>query len=195
MNRLTRWMLVVLLVGGAGRAGAATAWSAQDYDLYPGDFNGDGLTDLLYISKDGRHANGIVLSDGSGINSPLQSWGNAYLGIPWSDGTYNIIVADFDGDGKADILLQRKTTGDHYFLLTEDGGVGAITQTIPNDAAGLTWSADQHRIIAGDFNGDGRADLFFQATDPKGLNAIIAADARDVHQTAGRELDRWVPGV
>ncbi len=32
-----------------GVARADTQWSAADYDLYPGDFNGDGLTDMLYI--------------------------------------------------------------------------------------------------------------------------------------------------
>ena len=176
MQKIRQWVVGIVLIFAAGQAGAATAWSTQDYDLYPGDFNGDGLTDLLYISKDGRHANGIVLSDGAGLNVPMQSWGNAYLGIPWSDGTYNVIVADFDGDGKADILLQRKTPGDHYLLLTDDTGINAIAQTIPNNAAGVSWSADAHGIVAGDFNGDGRADVFLQTVDVNGLNAIVTID-------------------
>lgn len=193
MQKIRLWIVGIVLGIAGVQAQAATAWSTQDYDLYPGDFNGDGLTDLLYISKDGRHANGIVLSDGTGLNVTLQSWGNAYLGIPWSDGTYNILVADFDGDGKADILLQPKAPGDAYLLLTEDGGVGAITQTIPNTAAGIVWSADQHVIVAGDFNGDGKADLFFQATDPKGLSAVIDADANGTF-TAAQPTQSWTDG-
>jgi RHS repeat-associated protein len=179
-NLVHAWTTLVLLsMSGiaAAAAPAITGMSAQDYDFYSGDFNGDGYTDLLFIAKDPSHSSGIILSDGSGLNIILQTWGNAYLGIPWTSGLYTVIVADFNGDGKADIFLQRNTPGDSYLLLTEDGGVGAITQTIANTTAGVVWSADQHHIIAGDFNGDGRADLFLQATDATGLNAIMVTDA------------------
>jgi hypothetical protein len=190
------WIKVLVGVGllcGSTMAGASGAWSTQDYDLYPGDFNGDGLTDMLYIAKDPSHVSGIVLSDGTGLNTTLQTWGNAYLGVPWSSGQYTIIVADFDGDGKADILLQRKTPGDHYLLLTEAGGVGAISQTIAQNTAGIAWSADQHRIVAGDFNGDGKVDLFFQAPDPKGLNAVVLADGNGQFSSAVPDQS-WADG-
>lgn len=176
MKRLMVGVLTTAWLSATALVHAQSDWSAQDYDLYPGDFNGDGYTDLLYISREASRPSGIVLSDGTGLNTSLQSWGNAYLGIPWSDGSYNVIVADINGDGKADVLLQRKTPGDNYLLLTEYGGLRAISQTIPNDAAGLSWSADQHQIIAGDFNGDGKADLYFQPIDAKGLSAVVLAD-------------------
>ena len=177
MKGCIRVLAGMIVIGATSLAHAAGSWSTQDYDLYAGDFNGDGLTDLLYISKDSSRPSGIVLSDGTGLNTTLQTWGNAYLGIPWTSGQYNVIVADFDGDGKADILLQRKSPGDSYLLLTEVDGVGAISQTIAQNTAGIAWSADQHRIVAGDFNGDGKADLFFQSPDAKGLNAVVLADA------------------
>ncbi|MFN8517729.1 MAG: VCBS repeat-containing protein, partial [Chloroflexia bacterium] len=192
--RTTKTLMAgLILLGAAGLVQAETAWSTQDYDLYPGDFNGDGLTDLLYVARDTRHLNGIALSDGSGFNTPLQSWGNAYLGIPWSDGTYRILVADFNGDGKDDLFLQRSTPGDHYVLLTEDGGIGAISQSLPNDAAGLDWSGKAHRLVAGDFDGDGRADLFLQANDAEGLNAVLTADAEGLF-TAAEPLQSWKDG-
>ncbi len=177
MKSIVRVLWAVTFLSASALVHAQSAWSSQDYDLYPGDFNGDGLTDMLYVAKDPSRLNGIVLSDGSGLNTPLQTWDNAYLGLPWFGGLYNVVVADFNGDGMTDILLQRTGPGDHYLLLTEDAGVTSISQTIPNDAAGLTWSADQHQLVAGDFNGDGKVDLFLQPTDPKGLSAVVLADA------------------
>ena len=165
----------------------------QDYDLYPGDFNGDGFTDLLYIAKNPNNSSGIILSDGTNLAVSLQSWSSNYLGISWSSASYNVIVADFNGDGKADILLQSKTPGDSYLLLAGASGITAMSQTIAVDTAGISWSADQHLIVAGDFNGDGKADVFLQATTPAGLNAIITADANGQF-TASGPTQSWNDG-
>ena len=98
---------------------AVENWSGEDYDLHAGDFNGDRTTDLLFIARDPARPSGIVLSDGTGLRTLLQTWGNAWLGIPWTGGRYNVLVAEFDGDGRADKLLQRGSAGDHSLLLTE----------------------------------------------------------------------------
>ncbi len=201
MAKHFRGLILLLLCALCGHVFAAVAsnvaipatMSAKDYDFYTGDFNGDGYTDLLYIAKDPSHLSGIILSDGTTLSIPFQSWGNSYLGIPWSSGLYNVIVADFNGDGKDDILLQRKTPGDSYLLLTGKTGIVAISQTIANMTAGVEWSADQHRIVVGDFNGDGRADVFLQATTPGGLNAIILTDSNGQF-TATAPVQSWNDG-
>ena len=38
----------------------AADWSAQDYELYSGDFNGDGASDVLYIAKDPLHQQKVI---------------------------------------------------------------------------------------------------------------------------------------
>jgi len=176
MKKLWSAVLLMMALGATAKVDAENAWSTKDYDFYSGDFDGDGFSDLLYIARRSGELSGIALFDGAGFNLPLQSWGNAYLGIPWSSGEYRIVVGDFNGDGKDDLFLQRNKPGDHYLLLAEDGGIGGIYQAVPQDAAGVAWSADQHEAIAGDFNGDGRSDLFLQPIDSKGLSAIIFAD-------------------
>src|SRR4029079_12128134 len=108
----------------------------------------------------------MALSDGSGPNISGQSWASNYLGIPWHSGTYKAFVADFNGDGKADILLQRQSPGDHYLLFANSAGqINAINQTIAYNLGGQIWSADAHRLVVGDFNGDGKRDVFLQAND------------------------------
>ena len=197
LTTFQRWLALVFLLTLGSTSSAAptpttlTTDSTLDYDFYPGDFNGDGFTDILYIAKNPNNSSGIILSDGTDLTILLQSWSNPYLGIDWSQ--YNVIVADFNGDGKADILLQSKAPGDSYLLLTGDTGITAISQTIAVDAAGVTWSADQHRIIAGDFNGDGKADVFLQATSPEGLNAVVTADANGQF-TAAKPAQSWNDG-
>lgn len=180
-----------LALGCSQPAAAATDWSTQDYDLYAGDFNGDGKTDILYIAKDPSKVSGIALSDGTGPNVPWQSWQSNFLGIAWYGNSYNVVVADFNGDKKADIFLQAKAPGDNYLILTgTDGHIRAISQTVGNGAMGLTWSADQHRIIAGDFNGDHRVDLFLQATSVSGVNAVVLAD-QNGQFTASSPYQTW----
>ncbi|MEZ5499829.1 MAG: FG-GAP-like repeat-containing protein [Steroidobacteraceae bacterium] len=185
--------LLAMSLGAVGAVQGATAFSQKDYDLYAGDFDGDGVDDVLFIARDATHLSGITLSDGTSFSRPLQTWGNAYLGVPWSSGDYDIVIGDFDGDGRDDVFLQRKTPGDHFVILTEDGGLGGIAQAIPNDAMGLTWSEDAHRVHAGDFNGDGRADLFLQAADPAGVSAVILSDINGQF-TASAPDQSWADG-
>jgi hypothetical protein len=72
-----------LLFSGASLAATDNAWSARDYDLYPGDFNGDGLDDLLYVAKAADKPSGLALSDGKAPNMAQETWYGNYLGITW----------------------------------------------------------------------------------------------------------------
>ena len=110
---------------------------------------------------------------------------NATCGGP----TGKPLVGDFSGDGRADILLQRQSQGDHYLLQANaQGQITAIHQTLPYNHGGHIWSADGHRIVAGDFNGDGRADVFLQAVRITELNAVFLAGASG---TFGSAQQTW----
>jgi FG-GAP-like repeat len=171
-------VLTLLALSLSGMSRADGAWSTEDYDFYAGDFNGDGHSDLLYIARAADRASGVLLSDGTSPSVDGQSWASNYLGLPWADNAYNVVVADFNGDGKADIFLQSTTVGDSYLLLTDASGqISAISQTIAAGAMGLDWSSSSHVIHAGDFDGDGKADLFLQSTFAEGVDAVVAADS------------------
>jgi YD repeat-containing protein len=186
-----RSLLGMLALFGACAAHAQLPWSDETHQIAFGDFNGDGKTDLLYIAKSPSGSSGIALSNNAGPYTISQTWASTYLGIAWHSSTYTPVVGDFNGDGKADILLQRQTQGDHYVLLANAQGLfTAISQTIPFNQGGQIWSADAHRIIAGDFDGDQghKTDLFLQANDATGLNAIFLASSAG---TFGSAQQTW----
>src|SRR6266513_679637 len=178
MKRILFGIVCVLGCGWAGAQQPLNPWSTQDYDFYAGDFNSDGYTDLLYVARNPSNPSGILLSDGTAPTIAGQTWASDYLGIPWSSNAYTVLVGDFNGDGKTDIFLQSNIPGDGYLLLTDSSGkITAISQTIPAQAMGIAWSADQHHLVVWDFNGDGRADVFFQPVTPGGTSAVVYADA------------------
>jgi RHS repeat-associated protein len=160
-------------------ARAQSALNATDYDVFLGNFNGEAKSEALFIAKDPSWPSGMAtLATPIGDPFFLQTWPSDHLGITWSTQVYNVIVADFNGNGRSDILLARKTSGYSYIITTNaDGTLAGISQSIAPGAFGLDWTEAAHNLVAGDFNGDGKADLFFQAKNSAGTNAILLADS------------------
>jgi YD repeat-containing protein len=183
---------LLLLATASATSQAQLPWSDDTHQIAFGDFNGDGKTDLLYVARSPSGSSGIALSNNAGPYNVSQIWSSNHLGIAWHSGTYKPFVADFNGDGKADILLQRQSPGDHYLLFANSSAqIAAIGQTIPSNQGGQIWSADAHQIVTGDFNGDGKADVFLQAALSNDLNAVFLAGASG---TFGSAQQTWGNG-
>lgn len=197
MTKALAWALAVFAALTFQSALASTTWSTQDYDLYSGDFDGDGADDLLYIAKTSNHLSGIARGVTGGFDSSFQAWPANFLGILWSGSQYKIVVLQNKAatNRRADILLQSIIVGGNTYLLkpNNEGRITAIAQTLGTNG-GLTWSADQHRLVAGDFNGDGFADVFLQAMTPWGQSAVVLADSSGQFTAAGPAQPPWSDG-
>jgi hypothetical protein len=119
-----------------------------------GDFNGDGLTDVLWRSDTGQvsdwlgQANGgFVANDGNALASVPTNWQIAGTG-------------DFNGDNVDDILWRSDDGALSNWLGTDNGGftvndINAFNQVPTN------W----HVAGTGDFNGDDIDDILWRSDD------------------------------
>lgn len=122
--------------------------------FYPMDFNGDGYLDFL-LYKGSNFYSTITYNGGFGqLNS---------LSLLSSIDPTTIISGDFNGDGKSDILGNKK----HIFL---GNGKNSFFDIGVSNTAG-SYSNDYNFSIV-DFNNDGRSDIFALETDPPGGNEL-----------------------
>ena len=119
----------------------------------------------------------VLRTDGS-ADLTTHAWMN---GPKWSDAYRTMHVADFDGDGAADVLLRTRSAGNATYLLRGDPS-GALhheeTLTTANGMSEDAWS-DAHRAgIVGDFDGDGAADLLLQGRSGTDDTFLLLADGQ-----------------
>lgn len=100
-----------------------------------GDFNGDGVSDLLTSTQ-------CLLGAGGGAFQPQLSLGSLTF--------ERAATGDFDGDGRLDVVA---TTGGRALYRLDGNGDGTFGTWRHETTAGIT-----SRAALGDFNGDGRMD-------------------------------------
>ncbi len=94
----------------------------------------------------------------------------------WNASAHKLIVGDFNGDGRDDVLLQA-TPGlaSGVMLAAAKGGFTRAPQGPFTTIGGMDVSQASHTLQVGDFNGDGRDDLLLQANNTLHDNAISLA--------------------
>jgi hypothetical protein len=120
-----------------------------------GDFDKDGKTDVLFhYAGDGAWWMGI--SDGSQLAwHQAGTTANSHL-LDWS---HRLEVADFDGDGRADVLAYDEASGD-WSVGHSDGA--QLTWHVAGNTAGYGNLADPSRLLfVGDYDGDGKREPLF----------------------------------
>ncbi|MFE6865002.1 trypsin-like serine protease [Kitasatospora sp. NPDC057692] len=139
-------------------------WSRADMKLVPGDFNGDGRAELamMYRQGDGRITQHTSIADTAGLLSAFDTGGwTVPAAAGWDWNAIQLLPGDVNGDGRTDVMMA------YYF---GDGAIGFYTA--PSGANGAlgeytagyrvpagNWSRADMKLVPGDFNGDGRAEL------------------------------------
>jgi hypothetical protein len=133
-------------------------------NLIVGDYNGDGKDDFIRQEKDAYDDDDtataqIYLSNGNGtFSSQLLTDYTTMKG----DFT-NLIVGDYNGDGKDDFIHQEKDTYDDDTATAQiylSNGNGTFSSQDLNDS--YQMKGDFTNLILGNFNGDGKDDFIRQ---------------------------------
>jgi len=156
-------------------------------NLVPADYNGDGLIDLTVLFSNTqvcswwnttKGVQSLYLGDGSGSNftRPSPDWvanygadGDTYscnAAPPTFYGGFTK-TADWDGDGISDVLEADQSdfsSGQptYWNVLRNNGSTGL---TIAGDAVGVGHIFFGHWAVTGDFDGDGRTDVYSPTGD------------------------------
>lgn len=137
---------IALNLGGGNFAAPSTYLTGDPAHPEFGDLNGDGKPEMLLPSGTTL---GIWLNDGSGSFTFLNTIDHT---------AYPVQVADFNGDGKGDLLsLPANANGSRLFTIRMGNGAGAFAGSTTYFVSNATLR-DMEALV-GDFNNDGKLDV------------------------------------
>lgn len=145
-----------------------TRWVTSLRDAQVADLDGDGRDDLLLAGKTANESSVWLRGQLGGGFQNRQNISSMFGATPahWAQDQRRALVADFNADGADDTLLQGRDATRPTYLLMSDGAGGFAPIA---DVSALYWMnqakwADAYReAIAGDFNGDGAADVLLRS--------------------------------
>ncbi len=146
---------------------ATPPYSWSQYEVRTGDFNNNGMVDLVWNRVDGTNTSFIAISNGDGTFEEMPL---THAGASGWDSRYQFEVGNVTGQNGDDLIWNRHfdinrtyvglSNGDGTF--GDDNLIKASFGTDNNDhGTSDGWCTTLHRFTVADVNGNGRDDLIW----------------------------------
>jgi hypothetical protein len=146
-------------------------------NLIQADYDNDGYVDVLvlrggWLGKDGRYPNSLLHNNGDNTFTDVTE----AAGVLSFHSTQTAVWLDYNGDGKIDLFIANETIPgggetDRCELFRNNGD-GTFTECAAENGVALAgWFK---AVVSGDFNNDGRPDLYLSVFG--GPNILLRND-------------------
>ncbi len=140
-----------------------------------GDFNGDRANDVYGIRMAGRNTAQVQVMDGIWLQSSLNH--ATIVERRGGLGRTRFLAGDADGNGRDDLYLISNANGlTHLTVL--DATTGFQTKLVDIDLPAPSLPRDRWRLAVGDYDFDGRDDLYLVDTQAGERTAVHVLDAQ-----------------
>lgn len=144
-------------------------------NMIQADYNNDGFVDVLvlrgaWLGAAGKYPNSLLRNNGDGTFEDVTEEAGLLSFHP----TQTAVWLDFDGNGWLDLFIGNESFGTnvHPSELYRSNGDGTFTEC--SAAVGATVDSFIKGVVAGDFDNDGRPDIY--ASSRSGFNFLLHND-------------------